>query len=147
MPTTAAPVEAHPAFRFQVSGLGDVHFTECTLPALEIDVLEQKEGGYLTGVHLLPGPVKAGRVTLKSGLTKDTELLKWYKEVLNGPAHQARRNITIRLFDSLDQPVMTLQFNNAYPVKWTGPTFKTSDSTIAIESLELAFSDVEVGTS
>ena len=61
MTATGEREDAHPAFRFVVdAGDAEISFTECTLPSLEVDVLEQKEGGYNQGVHLLPGPVKPG---------------------------------------------------------------------------------------
>lgn len=138
-------VEAHAVFRFLVDiGNGQAVFSECTLPSLEVEVTEQKEGGYNTGVHLLPGPVKAGRLTLKRGLTKSSELLKWYGQVASGDVKKATCNVTLTMLDQELNPVLRMSFVNAYPVKWSGPTFRLSDSTIAIESLELAFAEVQV---
>ncbi|MGQ9683357.1 MAG: phage tail protein [Anaerolineae bacterium] len=138
--------EAHSAYRFvvQLDGNAEAAFTECTLPSLEVDVLEQKEGGYNTGVHLLPGPVKAGRVTLKAGVTRSSKLLQWYKDVANGKSQSAQRNVSVIMYDAEQQPVLRLSFTRAYPVKWSGPTFRTADSAIAIETLELAFAEVQM---
>lgn len=146
MAPTGGRIEAHAAFRFAVElgGGEEAIFTECTLPSLEVDVHEQKEGGYNKGVHLLPGPVKAGRITLKRGLTKSSALLKWYGDVASGKAQNAERNVSVVMYDSQLNEVMRLDFVRAYPVKWSGPTFRTSESTIAIETLELAFAEVEV---
>ena len=142
MATTGRSTDAHPGFRFIVSlGGSEATFTECTLPTLEVDVLEQKEGGYNQGVHLIAGPVKAGRLTLKRGVSDTTELLQWYLDVAQGNRLKAERNVSVVMLDSEGKKVLTLQFIKAYPVKWTGPTFKTSENTIAIESLELAFSE------
>lgn len=139
-------VEAHAAFRFTIEFGGKQQgvFTECTLPSLEVEVLEQKEGGYNTGVHVLPGPVKAGRISLKRGLTCSSELLQWYRDVASGSLSKAERNISVVLYDAEQQEVMRLNFTRAFPVKWSGPTFRTADSAIAIEALELAFAEVEV---
>jgi phage tail-like protein len=138
--------EAHAAFRFVVQlGSEQIVFTECTLPTLEVDVHEQKEGGYNTGVHLLPGPVKAGRITLRRGVTQSSQLLEWYRDVAAGKVQAAQRNVSVIMYDAEQKQVMRLDFVGAYPVKWTGPALKTSDSTIAIEALELAFAEVEVG--
>lgn len=142
---TGQRIEVHAAFRFVVNiGDAEVCFTECTLPNLEVDVVEQREGGYNTGVHLLPGPVKAGRITLRSGVTKSSELLKWYKQVAAGKVKAATRNITVTMVDAELKPVMRMDFLRAYPVKWTGPAFKTGESAMAIEALELAFAEVQV---
>ncbi len=142
MSATAQIAEAFSAFRFAVKvGDGEATFTECTLPSLEVDVLEQKEGGYNQGVHLIAGPVKAGRLSLKRGVTTSNELLKWYLDVAHGDRKKAERNVSVIMFDSTGKPVLQLEFIRAYPVKWTGPVLKTSDNAIAIEGLELAFAE------
>ncbi|MHB1295098.1 MAG: phage tail protein [Anaerolineae bacterium] len=140
-------IDAYPAFRFAVTfgGSDQAVFSECTLPNLEVDVHEQKEGGYNHGVHLLPGAVKAGRITLKRGLAKSGELLAWYADVASGNAQKALRNVSVVLYDAESNEVLRLNFAGAFPVRWSGPTLRTADSAIAIETLELAFAEVEVG--
>ncbi len=146
MASTGERLEAHAAFRFavQLDNSEEASFTECTLPSLEVDVLEQKEGGYNTGVHLLPGPVKAGRISLKRGLGRSSKLLSWYRDVANGNVREAQRNVSVIMYDAEQKQVLRLDFVRAYPVKWTGPSFRTADSAIAIETLELAFAEVKV---
>lgn len=141
--------DPHATFRFAVEVDGfkkPTIFDECVLPSLEMDVIEQKEGGYNDGVHLLPGRVKAGRLTLKRGVFASSEMLKWYQDVLNVNTRPLaiKKKITIRMLDIKGEPVMTLNFNNVFPTKWTGPTFKAEDNAIAIETLELAYSEVTV---
>lgn len=142
---TGERVEVYDGFRFVVDlHEGDLFFTECTLPSLEVEVTEQREGGYNSGVHLLPGPVKAGRLTLKRGITKSSALLAWYGQVARGEVEKAMRNVTLTMLDSQGRPVMRMDLLRAYPVKWSGPSFKAGDSAIAIEALELAFAEVQV---
>ncbi len=145
MAPTGQRSEAHPSFRFavQISGIDEAVFSECTLPPLEVDVLQQKEGGYNTGVHQLPGPVKPGKITLKRGLAQSNELLKWYRDVARGQVKDAEKNVSVVMYDSQYSEVMRWNFSKAYPVKWTGPTFKSSENAIAIETLELAFAEVD----
>ena len=145
MAQTGKRPETYEAFRFGVElGGEEAIFTECTLPSLEVDIHEQKEGGYNKGVHLLPGPVKAGRITLKRGYAKSSALLKWYSDVASGKIQNAERNVSVILYSPTLEEVMRLNFVRAYPVKWSGPTLRSSDSAIAIETLELAFAEVEV---
>lgn len=141
MANTGQRVEAHASFHFtvKIDGIDGAVFNECTLPPLEVETLEQKEGGYNSGVHLLPGRVKAGRITLKSGVAKANALLKWYKDIVNGQLKPA--NVDINMVDAKGEKVVSLRFTAAYPVKWSGPALKTSESTVAIETLELAFAD------
>ena len=144
MSATGQPIEAHPSFRFAVRLDKAPHaiFTECTLPSLEVDIHEQKEGGYNSGVHLLPGRVKAGRLTLKGGLTSSNEMLKWYQDVAGGKPEAAKQNVDVVMYDAQGKPVLNLTFEQAYPVKWSGPTLNAGQNAIAIETLELAFSEV-----
>lgn len=141
MASTGQRVDAHAAFRFavKIDGVDGAIFSECTLPPLEVDVHEQREGGYNGGVHLLPGRVKSGRITLKRGVAQSNELLKWYRDVANGDLKPAQ--VSVIMYDSQGRNVMRLDFAQAYPVKWTGPTFNASENTIAIETLELAFAE------
>jgi phage tail-like protein len=146
MTRTGERTEAHAAFRFavEIDGIDEAYFSECTLPSLEVEVTEQQEGGYNNGVHLLPGRVKAGRITLKHGITQSTELLNWYRDVMNGNVSAAIRRISIVMYDSRLDPVMRLSFERAYPAKWSGPTFNAADNSVAIETLELAYAEIQV---
>jgi phage tail-like protein len=140
MGQTGERPEAHPAFRFavQIEGLEGAVFNECTLPSLEIDMISYKEGGYNNGMRELPGQVKTGRLVLKSGIASSSAMLSWYKKVLADP-EGAVKHVTVVLYDSTHSEVMRWNFIKAFPVKWTGSTFKSSDNTIAIESIELAY--------
>jgi phage tail-like protein len=144
---SASPrVEAYPAFRFvvQIEGITEAHFTECALPALEVEVEEQKEGGFNDGTHLLPGRVRRGTVTLKRGLASSSGLLKWYRDVLQGKVQDSQRNVSVILYDSVGAQVMRWDFGKAYPHKWSGPTLDASSSTVSIETLELSYESVAV---
>ena len=136
-------IQVNPTFRFvvDVEGERQAAFTECALPAIEWEMEELKEGGLNTYTHQLPGRRKSSRVSLKNGLAKST-LLSWYIQAIAKPV--ARKPLTITLLDSLHQPVMVWNIENAYPVKWTGPQLKTDDNTIAIHTLELACGEISV---
>ena len=137
--------DVYPGFRFVVtiSGITGAVFTECTLPTIEWDVQEVKEGGLNSYTHQLPGLRKITKVTLKRGLVKEG-LLDWYQAVMNGEFADARRTITITLKDSMRQDVYSWNIANAYPTKWTGPQLKSDDNTIAVETLEIACGEVTV---
>jgi phage tail-like protein len=133
-----------PAFRFivNVDGIPVGAFTECTLPTLEWEVEEVKEGGLNTYVHQLPGRRKSAKITLKNGVGVAKTMLAWYIQNLNEKF--SRHNVTITLLNSLFIPMMVLNIQDAYPVKWTGPQLKTSDNTVAIQTLELACGEITV---
>ena len=138
--------EAHPAFRFavQIDGITEALFSECTLPSLEVEVEEEKEGGFNRGTHLLPGRVKKGSLTLKRGLTTSSALLAWYVDVMQGLVQENLRQVSVILYDSLGEQVMRWDFSGAYPNKWSGPKLNSAANEIAIETLELSFESVTV---
>lgn len=138
--------EAYPAYRFavEIEGVTEAVFTECMLPSLEVDVQEQREGGFNDGTHLLPGRVKRGTITLKRGIARQSALLAWYSQVLQGQLAKSRRQVSVLFLDSLGEPVIRWDFTGAYPVRWSGPALNTGSKEVAVETLELAFESVAV---
>jgi len=144
MARTGRRIEAHATFRYavEIDGISEAIFSECTLPPLEVETHDQKEGGYNTGVHQLPGRVRPGKVTLKKGVSSSPELMHWYRDVVNGKISDSERNMSIVMYDSQHEEVMRLNFERVYPVKWSGPNLNMGENSVAIESLELAFAMV-----
>jgi phage tail-like protein len=132
--------ETYPAQRFYVSidgsGIESALFTEVSGLQLELDTFEYTEGGVNDFTHRLPGRVKGNLITLKRGITKKNDFLKWLSDVALGKIK--RRTMTIILYDPKGEQVQRWDFNNVYPTKWTGPQFSASGTAIAIESVEFA---------
>lgn len=135
--------QAHPSFRFvvDIDNKRQAVFTECTLPAIEWEVEEVKEGGLNTYTHQLPGRRKSAKVSLKNGVGK-SELLKWYFSAME--ENFERHKVTITLLDATHDKVMVWNATDAVPVRWVGPELRTSDATIAIQTLELACGRITV---
>jgi phage tail-like protein len=133
----------NPVFRFLVEIDGDAKavFTECSLPTVEWEIEEVKEGGLNVFTHQLPGRRKGSRVTLKNGVGKSS-LVDWYIKTMSETFK--RSSMTINLLDSQMKTIMTWQIEDVVPIKWTGPDLKSSESTIAIQTLELAGGEVTV---
>lgn len=135
---------ANPVFRFIVSvkGLNNVGaFTECTLPTIEWDIYDIKEGGVNTFVYQMPGHRKKARLTLKNGIGKG-DLVKWCRESMG--ENFKRYDITVTLMNAKRENILMWHLKDAYPVKWTAPAFKSSENSVAIQTLELACHEVEI---
>ena len=137
----------HASFRFVVEIGGDKQgvFTECTPPSIEWEIEEIKEGGQNNYVHQLPARRKSARMTLKNGIVSG-KLQEWYFSTMS-PNKEMRKTVLITLLDARDKEkkaIMTWEIEEAYPVKWTGPQLKTSDNTIALQTLELACGYIKV---
>ena len=136
--------DAFPSCRFYVTigSMPQAVFTEVQGLSVEIKTDDYEEGGANGFVHRLPGRVNVSNLILKRGLTKSNEFFKWLMDVSRGNIR--KENITLELYDYLGNPVGSWNFFNAYPVKWSGPSFTAGSNSIAIESLELAHDGLEM---
>ena len=137
------------SFRFVVLVNGATYgvFTECQLPTVSWATQEIKEGGLNKYTHILPGRREKATITFKNGVGKGS-MLSWYISVMNedfsGESNGLRRNVTIQLLNSLKAPAMTWHVHEAMPTKWSGPLLKTSENSVAIQSLELSCGEIVV---
>lgn len=145
-PTNLDTLNPLATFRFSVD-IGGTNwlgvFTECSLPPVEWNVEEIKEGGRNDYIHQVIGHRKAGKITLKHGLTNKYELMSWYAEMMNEDYKNYKKTVTITMLDSEHKPVLRWNIQKAFPTKVTWPELKTGDNAVAIQTLELACGHVE----
>lgn len=125
--------EAHFTVKYKNEDLG--WFKEVSGLSMEVEMTEWAEGGNNDFVHKLPGRIKYPNIQLKAGVTSVAQLTDWIGEVQKGGG---MADCIIELKNSMGQPVRRWVFQNAIPVKWTGPNLKTDSNSYAIETLELA---------
>lgn len=111
-------------------------FSEVTGLEATTEFEEIKEGGINNFVHKLPKTTRYGNLVLKKGMTDNDTLYNWHQDVVNGII--SRANVTIIQTDTQRKPLKSWTFQNAFPVKWTGPDLKADTSSFAIESVEMA---------
>ena len=148
---TAQRIDPFATFKFHVE-IGDIKeaaFSDCSGLEMATDVFEYQEGGLNEYSHKLPGRVKLSNVTLKRGFATSNELYNWYfemeQDLLTGNSITPRQ-VTITLYSTVTQKeTMRWTLNDAFPVKWVGPTFKTGEAAVAIESLEFAHHGITLG--
>lgn len=134
-----------PAYHFLVEWGGTrVGFSEVSGLNISVDVNEYREGSdpeYHT--RKMPGLSKFSNITLKRGVIKnDNDFFNWInKVVFNQPE---RRDIIIKLLNELHEPVVTWKVQNAFPVKYTGPTLIAHSTNIAIEELEITHEGLSI---
>ena len=159
------PDDPFPAFTFRLS-LGHIEvagFSECTGLELETKIFEYKEGGVNTHSLRFPERAEVRNVVLKRGLTRSDDLYDWCLDVAQGTfqhdnqrpsrqsgatdagstQHDSDRSVSISLLDTEGEVVKEWALKRAFPVKWTGPELKATDSAMAFESIELAHEGLE----
>jgi phage tail-like protein len=117
------------------------YFTEASGLTAEIETFSYNEGGRNEYVHKLPTRMKHPNLVLKRGVTKTKELQEWFQDSYMGPT---LKPITVRMVDELGEPVRVWSFNDAYPVKWTGPQFNAAQNTVATEAIEITHAGYEI---
>ena len=134
-----------PTYRFLVDlGTGSTAiFNEVSGLEMKVATEPLKEGGQNEYTHQLPGRVEYGNLVLRRGYAITNELMSWCLKMMNrAGATIERKNVTVSLVAPGGSQgyttVMSWTFRNAYPVKWSGPSLKSGDNSIAFESLDLA---------
>jgi phage tail-like protein len=118
------------------------YFTQVTGFSAQLDVLEYPEGGVNDYVHRLPTRIKQGNITLKRGITGETELMEWFIESVVKANPQ---DLSVSMYDSLGELMKpTWSFRNAYPVKWTSSDLNAGGTEFLTESLEIAHFGMEL---
>jgi phage tail-like protein len=117
------------------------YFTEVSGLASEIEVMTFNEGGKNDGVHKLPTRMKHPNLVLKRGVTAVKDLQQWAQESFMGPE---RKEITLTMYNEQLQKIRIWSFKNAYPVKWTGPTFNVGQAAVATEVLEIVHDGIQI---
>jgi phage tail-like protein len=137
-PGTAIRPYANCHFKVKVGGRAVAEFTECSGLEMTVKFEEVREGGENGFVHRLPGRIEYGNLVLRRGYAKTDEFLKWMRTIVNRGGRITRENVTIELLDPKLEPVARWTFEQAYPVKWSGPALRAGETALAVESLELA---------
>jgi phage tail-like protein len=131
------------AFNFlvELEGITRAGFREASGLDTTAEPIEYREGGEAITARKLPGLVKYSNITLKWGISDDHELWDWHKKALQGKVE--RKNGSIILLDDAGSEKLRWNFRNAWPTKWSGPSFNATGNEVAIETLELVHEGVE----
>jgi phage tail-like protein len=135
-------------FHVEVGNITEAAFTECSGLEISTEVYEYAEGGLNEYVHKFPGRSKMSNITLKRGFATSNEIFNWYKEIEGNIIEGKKvnfRQVTITLYSSSELgKKVRWTLEKAFPVKWAGPTLKTDEASIAVESLEFAHHGISV---
>ena len=111
-------------------------FTECTGLDGTLEVEDYNEGGQNSFVHKFATRMTYSNITLKRGVTFSEDLYNWHFDYVRGKG--ARRDGVIYLQNEIHAPVKMWAFLRGLPLKWSGPTLNAAQSTVAVESMEIA---------
>jgi phage tail-like protein len=111
-------------------------FSECGGLEMSLQVEEFKEGGHNGRMLKFPTRVTWSNITLKKGMGAGTALWDWHFGFTEGRGK--RRDGVVVLLTDLHVPNNIWYFRRGLPVKYTGPALNATQSSVAIESIEIA---------
>lgn len=132
------------SFYYQVSfnGVGnktiDTRFQSVSGLSAEVQTETYKEGGENRFEHILPVRSSYSNLTLKRGLVKDSDLIKWFTDTF-GTMQVQPVTLDILLLNEEGDPLVSWNVVHAWPKKWSVSDFDAEKSAIAIETLELHY--------
>lgn len=139
------------SFFYQVSfnGVGDktidTRFQSVSGLSAEVQTETYKEGGENRFEHILPVRSSYSNLTLKRGLVKDSDLIKWFTDTFD--TMQVRPvTLDILLLNEEGDPLISWNVVHAWPKKWSLSDFDAEKSAIAIETLELHYRTFSIKT-
>ena len=128
-------------FRIEIDGIDRGGFREASGLDSAQDPIEYREGTEPLTVRKLPGLNKYSNISLKWGTTDDASLWEWRKKCIDGKVE--RKNGSVILINDAGEEKTRWNFREAWPTKWTGPSFNATGNEVAIETLEIAHEGVE----
>ncbi len=80
-------------------------------------------------------------IVLRRALTGSTELYDWRRKVISGK--DDRRPVTIHQLGAAGGPIVnSWRLEDAWPCRWSGPSFNAAGNDVALEEIELAYADL-----
>jgi phage tail-like protein len=140
---TGSRVDPYRGFNFlvELDGITQAGFSEVTGLDASTAAVDYREGTDPKHVRKLDSLNTYSPISLKRGITDSDELWKWRETVIDGATE--RKNGSIVLLDEKGTEKIRWNFSNAWPSKWTGPSFNATSTAVAIEALEITHEEVK----
>lgn len=138
----ALSIEGHPLLDNPLFG----GFTEASGLEATVKYETVQEGGHNGSAIYLPQTTSYTTLKLSRGIMSP-ELFDWVLEYRD-TGKVSKKNITVSLLGRSGNPLVPVRewhFDNAYPIKWTGPTLKSDTAAIAMETVEFVHEGIRRG--
>jgi phage tail-like protein len=125
------------SYSIEIQGILSGYFTECSGLGSEHEVIEHKvvdTMGRQDTVYV-PGRLKWPQISLKRGITDNMDIWHWRKMVEDGNVDLARANGSVVMMDQHLTPTARWDFEEAWPIKVSGPQLKSDSNQIGVEEL------------
>jgi phage tail-like protein len=140
MPVDYPPVNFHFKVEFKLDGARepDARFQEVSGLSAELGTEEILEGGENRFAHRLPTRPKYTNLVLKRGLLRDSRLIDWFRDALEGFSFEPVE-VLVKLLNEAGDPLVSWSVVNARPAKWSLSDFRAQDGAVLVETIELCY--------
>ena len=121
----------------------DILFQKVSGLSVEIETQALSEGGNNTGALSLPRGVKHGNLLLERGMVVGSLLNLEFNATLS-LFKFATSNVLVTLLGGNKAPLAAWLFIKAYPVKWATSDLSAGEPALVIDTLELAYSRMQI---
>jgi phage tail-like protein len=111
-------------------------FQSCEGLGCEVTVEQRESGGNNGFVYQLPGPLRYTNIRLTRPVdSQSATIAQMFAGMASGVT---RSTMTIQAMAANGDVVCTWQLQEAFPVRWTGPSLNVGSPGVATETLEIA---------
>ena len=118
-------------FIVEIDGIASSSFTHVEGVSGTTEVIEYREGNEQNTVRLFPGLTRYGPITLKRGLSDNSELWDWYESNIDEPVDA--RSMSIIFLDRCRNEQVRYIFAECWPSDYYIEPLDSNPSGIAIE--------------
>ncbi len=121
----------------------DIRFARVSGLSAEVKTTTVIEGGQNLYTHRLPERVDRGNLVLERGMVVGSPVSLELNAALNAFTFSPS-NVIVTLFSEARLPLAAWMFIKAYPVKWSTADLDASEGKVVIETMELAYTRMQV---
>jgi phage tail-like protein len=118
-------------FVVEIDGIASASFTYVEGVSSTTEVVEYREGTEQNKVRLFPGLTRYGPITLKRGLSDNSELWDWYESNINDPVDT--RSMSIVFMDRGHSEQVRYNFHECWPSEYYIEALESNPSNVAYE--------------
>lgn len=121
----------------------DIRFQKVSGLGAEVETETVREGGQNLYTQKLPNGVKYTNLVLERGKVLDSPLNREFNETMS-KFKFSTSNVLVTLLGESKLPLAAWLFMKAYPVKWSTSDLTASEAALVIDTLELAYTRMQV---
>ncbi|MCA9540608.1 MAG: phage tail protein [Myxococcales bacterium] len=128
-------------FAIQIGSIIQGNFKELSGLSASRAVNEYREGHEPNlEPRKLPGLRSLANITLRRGLVDGREIWNWFEKKRTDK--DFKQDVDVVVFDDAFEEIARWQLKDAWPVRWSAPGLDATSTALAMEELELAFSQI-----